>query len=357
VTLFGESWGGGSTSYQMLSDKSKNLFHKGILMSGTALNGIYSLIPRRNWALRLCLEIGYSGPTDDKNLLEFLESADEKEIVLASSKVLTKKEQAEENLIAPFGPTIEPFDNGNCFISDEIVKMAENCWGNEIDIMIGATSNECAAYKLFVENEEEVRKITNFLRYVPREIKVDDDKRKMHADKLLKNYYGMLKPSKNNIEGTMQAMNDYGLWHPLSRIVRSRENSNKSGKSFIYRFDYNSENNLFKKFTKLDDIDEAIHGDDVPYLFTTPFLGSPPAIDSVGFKRIKLMLSTFTEFAKTGNPNVDELGDVEWLPATFDEPFLGININQEKCKILVLPEAERVKAIDEIFIEENVDLY
>lgn len=32
VTLFGESWGGGSACYHLISEKSKNLFHRAILM-------------------------------------------------------------------------------------------------------------------------------------------------------------------------------------------------------------------------------------------------------------------------------------------------------------------------------------
>jgi cholinesterase len=49
VTLFGESWGGIAASYHLASEKSKGLFHKAILMSGTALHGLCSMVPRRKW--------------------------------------------------------------------------------------------------------------------------------------------------------------------------------------------------------------------------------------------------------------------------------------------------------------------
>lgn len=38
VTIFGESAGGASVTYHMLSEKSKGLFHKGIAQSGTYFN-------------------------------------------------------------------------------------------------------------------------------------------------------------------------------------------------------------------------------------------------------------------------------------------------------------------------------
>lgn len=360
VTLFGESWGGGSTSYHMISDASKDLFHRGILMSGCALNTIYSLIPKRHWALKLCLEMGYSGPTEDKYLLEFLVKADEKEIVLASSKLLKPSEMCNENMLVAFGPTIEPYDNGHAFITDEIVNMAKNCWGNKIDILIGATSNEFQSIEMVAQIEEEYKKIVTIDRYIPIEIglKLDDEVRSKYEKMLLENYYGLLKPTKTNLEGLMLMMSDNALWHPISRIVKSRENSGAGGKSFVYRFDIDSENNFFKKIFKTDEkYREPAHGDDVFYIFKS-VMGPAPTLDSIAFKGIKLMLSLFTEFASNGNPNVSELGEgVEWAPATLNLPLNGINIDENKCEIIQLPEAERIKVFDDIFISAGKVLY
>lgn len=359
VTLFGESWGGGSTNYHMLSEKSKGLFHRGILMSGSALNGVYSTIPKRKWAERLCIQMGYDGPVDDKSLLEFLESADPKELVLASSKIVTFKEMAEENILFPFGPTIESYDNGNIFITGSIVDMSRNCWGNGIDIMIGATSNECSMIEALAAIEEEYQKITNFNRYLPYELGLENDEetRSKIGKVLMRNYYGVLKPTKTSMEGVMHAMNDNAMWHPITRVVRSRELSGRGSKSFVYRFDIDSNNNLFKKAWNVNqNYREPTHGDDVCYLFKSN-IGPSPALESPGFEGIKLMLSVFTEFAWHGNPNVQELGEVEWEPATFDQPLRGININEQQCEITEFPEAERVKIFDEIFIELKKDLY
>lgn len=38
MTIFGQSAGGASVNYLMLSDSTKGLFHKAIAMSGSALN-------------------------------------------------------------------------------------------------------------------------------------------------------------------------------------------------------------------------------------------------------------------------------------------------------------------------------
>jgi carboxylesterase type B len=303
----------------------------------------------------LCLQLGYKGPTEDKYLLEFLENAGEKEIIMKSLKLPSIDEKMKEGVMFPFGPTIEPFDNGNMFLCDEFIRMAESSWGNEIDIMIGATSNE---YALF-ENFDSFKGLPDFNGFVPIELglKIDSDSRSEYGKMLMKNYYGLLRPSKTNVVGTTQLINDICLWHPLYRVVKSRENSKKGGKTFIYRFDIDSENNLIKKYLKAGEkYREPVHEDDVPYYFKTN-LGPTPAIDSPGFKGIKLMTSVLSEFAKVGNPNVPEIGDVEWKPESFDEPLLGLNIDEVKCEMKILPEQERIQVLSEIFKKEGKKLY
>jgi cholinesterase len=76
VTIFGESAGGASVHYHMISEHSRGLFHKAIPMSGVAFNNAWTLQPRRNWAFRLANSLGYEGSQKESDILEFLESAD-----------------------------------------------------------------------------------------------------------------------------------------------------------------------------------------------------------------------------------------------------------------------------------------
>lgn len=88
VTLFGESAGGASVHFHMISNHSKGLFKRAIPQSGCALN-TWAVQQRGNWAYRLAQHLDYSGPQDEKSVLEFLESADVFKILDASAKVLT----------------------------------------------------------------------------------------------------------------------------------------------------------------------------------------------------------------------------------------------------------------------------
>lgn len=362
VTLFGESWGGGSACYHLISEKSKGLFHRAILMSGTALNNVYTYFPRRDWALRLCQKMGYEGPEDEKSLLEFLENADEREIVMVSAQVMTDEEKNFDGYICAFGPTIEPYDNGNAFLTDDIIKMANTAWGNDIDIMIGNTSNEMVMLSLCVHMPAFFDTYKCFQRYVPREFElpVDSEKRLKYADVLQKSYYGDEEPAPDNVRGLMGVNNDCILWHPTYRIIMSRLKHGR-GKSFAYRFDYVTNNNLMRAKYNIDEkLPEAAHGDDCGYLFRMKgmeYENFSLPINSPAFDGIKLMTSIITNFAKSGNPNVSELKDVKWIPCSLESPLFGLNINENESKMMEFPEYERFKVFNQIFEEENKILY
>lgn len=362
VTLFGESWGGGATGYHMISPKSKGLFNKGILMSGTPLNNMYTFMPRRNWALRLSLILGYSGPHDDKHILEFLENADEQELIIASGKVMTEREKNEEGLMFPFGPVIEVFDNGNVFLTENIINMVKNGWGNEIDILIGNTSNECISFYGMIKTQEALDSFKSFQRAIPRDLdlELDSPKRLEYVERLRKYYYGSFEPTLASLDGLIQVNNDCFLWHPMYRFIKARvENGN--GKTFNYRFDYVTENNLWRKTFNIDEkIEGACHGDDCGYIFKQKGLEGEDfklEIDSLAFKGITLMTSMFVNFATYGNPNVEELKDIEWHEATKENPLIGLNINEKESKIMTLPELERIKIFNEFYHEQNKVLY
>ena len=89
VTIFGGSAGGGSVHSHMISNISKGLFHKAIPMSGVSFNKCWSLVPRRNWAEKLAVKLGWNGIGTDKDILEFLENAEALDIVNACGVLLT----------------------------------------------------------------------------------------------------------------------------------------------------------------------------------------------------------------------------------------------------------------------------
>jgi carboxylesterase type B len=89
ITIFGQSSAGGCAHYHIISDASKNLFQRSIMMSGAAFNPMYAAIPRRNWAHRLAQSIDNRVSNNETEILEFLEQADPQAIFMAVGNLLT----------------------------------------------------------------------------------------------------------------------------------------------------------------------------------------------------------------------------------------------------------------------------
>lgn len=86
--LFGESAGASAISFHVVSEMSKGLFHKVILMSGT----IYSPWAMRSisdWSHRLGRQLGWDGEGDDKACFKVIQSASPENIIRAQEKLLT----------------------------------------------------------------------------------------------------------------------------------------------------------------------------------------------------------------------------------------------------------------------------
>lgn len=88
ITLFGESAGGCSVHYHMMSDLSKNLFNRAIVMSGVVLNN-WSIVPKRQFPERLATSLGWNGTGGQPSLLKFLKNIPSKDLVMAQNDMMT----------------------------------------------------------------------------------------------------------------------------------------------------------------------------------------------------------------------------------------------------------------------------
>lgn len=143
ITLFGQSAGASSVSWHCVSEGSRGLFHRAILMSGCVLN-TWSLTPHKDWACRLARKLGYEGGGDEKEVLMFLQQADAEGIVEHQKGVLTREENA--TIGFAFGPHVEHYTNDDTLIAAKPIDLLRTAWSNDIDILIGGTSDEGIMY-------------------------------------------------------------------------------------------------------------------------------------------------------------------------------------------------------------------
>lgn len=88
AALFGESAGGASTHFHMVSEMSSGLFHKAIAMSGTIYSP-WALTHIQNWGERLARALGWNGEGGERAALELLSKVSPQAIIRQQEKLLT----------------------------------------------------------------------------------------------------------------------------------------------------------------------------------------------------------------------------------------------------------------------------
>lgn len=133
---------------------SKGLFHKAILMSGTA-TAPWAISPIKDWPQRLARKLGWNGDGGDDACLNVLHRAHSEAIIKAQEALLTTDDR-KKYVLFPFGPVIEPYDSPQCFLHKEPKALVSGAWSKNVPMIIGCCSDEgllfhrckCAARRL-----------------------------------------------------------------------------------------------------------------------------------------------------------------------------------------------------------------
>uniref|UniRef100_A0A182SXE9 Carboxylic ester hydrolase n=1 Tax=Anopheles maculatus TaxID=74869 RepID=A0A182SXE9_9DIPT len=355
VTLFGESAGGCSVHYHMVSEQSRGLFRRAIVMSGCTLNN-WSTMPRRGMGERLAKSLGWNGQGGEAEAIKVLMKASAEDITKHQDLLLTPNE-LENRILFAFGPVVEPYPSKNTFIPKKPLEMCRAAWSNDIDILIGGNSEEgLFCLSSIKENPAIMDGLKDFEYLVPMELELVRSSHvcRKYGRRLKTFYYGDTKPSFENREGYLTLMTDKLFWHGIHRTIYSRINSRKGAKTFVYRFSVDSETyNHYRIYLCDRNVRGTAHADDLSYLFKNLF--SPvPNVDTFEYRTMQTMVELFTNFAIMGTPNGGTVGNI-WEPVGAElEPYKCLNINNVGLSYVDLPETRRMKLWDSLYKQEQL---
>ncbi|CRK95644.1 CLUMA_CG009102, isoform A [Clunio marinus] len=362
VTLFGDSAGGAMTHFHMISYQSENLFQKAIIMSGCAFNKTWSLVSQKDFPQRLGKKLGWDGNGGEKKLLELLEHADIYEIMKnsAATQILTNEEFS-EFLYFAFTPVIEPYITKTTFIDKDPILMAREAWSKNIDCIIGGTSFEGAFSTIFERKSKFIEVFEDASYFTPLielGLKIMDEDTLRYGTRIKKIYFEYAHLTNTNYELFCQYSTDRLFWHGLQNCVKSRVASDGKGKTFLYRFDVDTKLNVLKQYNKCDNLTGAIHGDTIFYLFSSIYL-DPPEISSKEYEMITKMISLWTNFATTGNPNnPNNPKEQDWVHiSNVKYPLNCLNISGKQIEMISLPESDRLMIWDTIYKDAKVQMF
>lgn len=168
-------------------------------MSGSLLNSVCIPPKPQNWPLRLAIKLGYTGSDTDKDVLDFLQAADPVRMVEEQKNIILPEER--NNIAFAFGPHIEPYITKDTFISKKPIESCRTAWGNDIDILIGGTSDEGMAYLTLMARDPTFLASVKLEDAIPKELNLsaDDPKRVEFVDRIRKFYYGSNEPTEDKL--------------------------------------------------------------------------------------------------------------------------------------------------------------
>ncbi|XP_050531739.1 juvenile hormone esterase-like isoform X2 [Daktulosphaira vitifoliae] len=332
VTIFGESAGGASVGYHMLSPMSKGLFHKAILQSGTSACRWATPFPglSRHRTQAVAVIAGCNEDTSEE-ILECLRSLSANDI----AEIFYKLFEWKTHPIILFSPVVEKcdIDNKGFLCHHPLIEFKQE---SHVPAIIGINSAEGGLFVSRFFNKTsllEPELITDFHRIIPKimiynRFAMSEDI--IHINERLMDKYI---PARK-IEDHMHA-NLSDLFGDGSFLYCAIDMSEKlTSPVYFYLYDYSSEFTLNKFYGNCEKPLGVSHGDELIKLFNYKDLfGRDLNEENKEFSRF--MINLWSNFATSSEPpTINGLINGQLWPAyTSVENFQLLYINSSKPQI------------------------
>lgn len=298
VTIFGESAGGASVTFHMLSSASEGLFAKAISQSGVCIHDWAYDLDGKTRAFRIGKALGKEA-NDTEELLEFLQNVPARKLIGVNLKAASEDEK-HRGLPLHLRPVIEKkFENTQAFLTEHPIDLLMSGKFHPVPFMIGYNSAEGLIVSYSdIKKVDFTNKFPSFL--VPAEIarKVPETKLKKFGRRV-KQFYC---PNRDlNAEDVEIVTNIASDTHFIYGIYRMSDLYSAHSKSvYMYRFNLSTELNRFKSLFGLMEYAGACHVDELCYLFDSVMNRDVYEEQASLRQYVYMMTKMWTDFAKTG---------------------------------------------------------
>ncbi|XP_045523635.1 juvenile hormone esterase-like [Pieris brassicae] len=327
ITIFGESAGAASVSYQLVSPMSKGLFQRAIMQSGTLLSPwAYSSVSARQIAFLLAKHMGCDS-TDDKVIYEFFKTQPIENLIMKRFP-LTYAQNAKNWVSVMFSVVAEKeFPNIEAFFTGDVVEVLRQGIHEGVDVINGCTADEGTVgfvSGLTAETVyEQASKFNELL--IPQPLTYHcSTLQQLEIGKKVKEFY--LKDA-STLEEVVQKVvrfmgTDYFKYYAsLWQKICAKNNKNRI---YYYKFTCHSQRNIFSnRFNagKFLPNTSVSHCDDLAYIFPCKSLLPKVEPNSKAYKMIDSVTQLWSNFAKYGNPTPDNNLKAIWEPFTIDKQY------------------------------------
>ncbi|KAK0076648.1 hypothetical protein PV325_005056, partial [Microctonus aethiopoides] len=336
VTIFGESAGGASVHYLtispltqgdynlfnidmneklfMMEELSLGLFHKAIIQSGVAINPWASSPKSPMESVTKLAAVLDKDISDVKEFINYLRTLDISCLIEAEAKIRNRQDKI--LAIHPFIPSIDSKAK-NPFLSIQLNEAIKN--GIKVPSMCGYMSHEGIIVIAGMNDDmyNEINADPENLLIHPTAKKILN-KYNLTVNDVKQFYFGDEKMSSKNIEKIVDALSTIHFILGIHDVI-DIQSKVPDVPMYIYKFEYEVETSLLKKFLNVD-VKGTCHGEEMSFLFyqkLTKLFDKPIAIPgSIEHNFIEKFTRMWTDFAKTGNPTPKLTNEipVEWKP-------------------------------------------
>ncbi|KAK7873002.1 hypothetical protein R5R35_000302 [Gryllus longicercus] len=331
VTLFGESAGASCVQLHMMSPMSKGLFHKAIAQSGSVFNpwGMTSSSLRTR-AFKLGELLGCK-TSDASELVNFLKKVSPKDLVEGSAKTISKEERRRGDVLS-FNPIPEnALPEKPCFLPGNPEELLQKGKYHDVPYLAGVTSDEgILELSGIIKQPRLVEIIANdFERLVPKDLCEPLEKSQEIAEQIKDFYFDEKSVSMETLQELSDVYTDMNFVRGIDKYMKLLAEKSTSP-LYYYKFSFDGELGIFKKFINASSMKGASHMDDLGYLFRVGQLDIDIKPESLERNIIRKVVKMWTNFAKTGNPTskLDEDVNIQWIPYTSDNRVY-LNIDKE----------------------------
>ena len=301
VTVFGESAGGASACYHVISPMSKGLFKKAISMSGSpSCDWSIAFEPQKR-AFILAKDLGFE-TNNTHELLEFLQSVPAEKLT-DTNPCLLSFEEYNNNLIKfyHFTPVVEKKFGTEHFLTEDIYEALKNKRISDVDFFIGYTSDEASfAIPLFEQSHlQRSNRYPELL--VPRKILNEcAPDTVLEVSKRIHEYYFKGKPIAVDLMKEFVAYASHAYFiYDVNRFLLHLPKVGK-GRRYVYKFSTFSSRNVYGSNGPKYGIEGASHLDDLMYLFHANSHNLKLEKNTKEYELVTMICTVFTNFAKYG---------------------------------------------------------
>ncbi|CAD7081835.1 unnamed protein product [Hermetia illucens] len=316
VIVAGQSAGGASASFHLVSPLSKGFFHKAIMHSGNYFD-FWTIIDRKvaiERTKKLASLVNCTTANGSEELVGCLRETSALDIVATSDKFLAT---VTGHPLTVFAPVVEPKWAG-AFLPEN-PRMLSKTYGHTIPIIIGVTSDDglmTSASLIYTYNQEFK---DNFKTFLPVMIGYDNRPPRVQEKitRQLDHFYfnGVHNWSVQNHQNLTNLLSDDLFYSGMDRFLRNRFAAKRFGPTYVYVFDQRGPKSFTELFEGGPEYYGVAHADDLPYIFPMDQLNiSRTYCDN---QMLYAMPKMWTDFMRTGNPTPNNSPvHPKWIPAT-----------------------------------------